>query len=89
MILFNVKKENIIFLFLGNHVGTGPNYVAITVAVICIIALMLPSSEDMEHSLWSILHLSSHQKMVFAYSLGLYRIFRPFGKKSNSVYFFT
>jgi len=51
--------------------GTGSNYIAVCVAVICIIALMLPSSEDKTDSMWSVLHLSSHQKMVFAYSLGL------------------
>ncbi len=51
----------------------GPNYIAIAVAVICIIALMLPSSDVVpsNSSLWSIFHLSSHQKMVFAYSLGI------------------
>jgi len=51
---------------------TGSNYIAVCVAVICIIALMLPSSEEKtSDSLWSIFYLSSHQKMVFAYSLGL------------------
>jgi hypothetical protein len=54
------------------HAAAGPNYIAIAVAVVCIIALMLPSSEDQsEQSVWSIFHLSAHQKMVFAYSLGL------------------
>jgi len=51
--------------------GTGSNYIAVCVAVICIIALMLPSSEEKTDSMWSMFHLSSHQKMVFAYSLGL------------------
>lgn len=52
----------------------GPNYIAIVVAIICIIALMLPSDESESSpssSLWSLFHLSSQQKLVFAYSLGL------------------
>lgn len=55
------------------HIAAGPNYIAIAVAIVCIFALMLPSSEDQStlHSVWSILHLSAQQKMVFAYSLGL------------------
>jgi hypothetical protein len=55
----------------GFQPNNGPNYIAIVVAVICIIALMLPSTEEKSNSYWSILQLSSHQKMVFAYSLGL------------------
>lgn len=52
----------------------GQNYIAIVVAIICIIALMLPSDESESSpssSLWSLFHLSSQQKLVFAYSLGL------------------
>lgn len=60
-------------LIAGMHpAASGPNYIAIVVAVICIIALMLPSSDvPSSSSMWSIFHLSCHQKMVFAYSLGL------------------
>ena len=49
---------------------TGPNYVALTVAAVCIIALMLPSNEDKDSPLWPFLNLTPHQKMVFAYTLG-------------------
>ncbi|XP_046437729.1 motile sperm domain-containing protein 1-like [Daphnia pulex] len=54
--------------------NAGPNYIAIVVAVVCIIALMLPSNEaegGSSSSVWSMFHLSSQQKLVFAYSLGL------------------
>lgn len=51
---------------------TGPNYLAIAVACVCIVALMLPTAEQDKEtsSWWSLFHLSSHQKMVFAYTLG-------------------
>ena len=50
-----------------------PNYVACVAAVVCILALFLPT--EGEHSAllsdhpW--LHLSVNQKLVFAYVLGL------------------
>lgn len=58
--------------FLG-YQNAGPNYIAILVAVVCITALMLPSNEaegGSSSSFWSMFHLSSQQKLVFAYSLG-------------------
>jgi len=55
----------------GRQNFVGPNYIAIAVACVCIIALMLPTTDDKGSSLWAFLHLSSHQKMVFAFTLGL------------------
>lgn len=57
----------------GHQSVTGPNYLAIAVACVCIVALMLPTAEQDKEtsSWWSLFHLSSHQKMVFAYTLGL------------------
>jgi len=56
--------------------GGAPNYIACFVAVICILALFLPthcepssSPSLLEDYPW--LHLSLHQKLVFAYVLGL------------------
>ena len=56
----------------GYQTGSAPNYIAIAVAIVCIIALMLPSNETegSSSSMWSLFHLSSQQKLVFAYSLG-------------------
>lgn len=59
-------------IFVGYQTA-GPNYIAIVVAIVCIIALMLPSNEaegGSSTSMWSMFHLSSQQKLVFAYSLG-------------------
>jgi hypothetical protein len=63
-------------IFIGYQTA-GPNYIAIVVAVVCIVALMMPSNEAeggsaSSASMWSIFHLSSQQKLVFAYSLGKY-----------------
>ena len=59
-------------IFIGYQTA-GPNYIAIVVAIVCIIALMLPSNEaegGSSTSMWAMFHLSSQQKLVFAYSLG-------------------
>jgi len=61
----------------GQHrEGTNPNYIACFVAVVCILALFLPTHCEpttapslLEDYPW--LHLSLHQKLVFAYVLGL------------------
>lgn len=59
-----------------NRDGTNPNYIACFVAVVCILALFLPTHCEpnttpslLEDYPW--LHLSLHQKLVFAYVLGL------------------
>lgn len=70
--IIHFDVASIFLLYLAQQPGTGSNYIAVCVAVICIIALMLPSSEEKTDSMWSMFHLSSHQKMVFAYSLGTY-----------------
>ena len=50
-----------------------PNYVACVAAVVCILALFLPTEGEASSLLadhpW--LHLSVNQKLVFAYVLGL------------------
>lgn len=61
------------------EVGQSPNYVACVVAVICILALFLPTSctRDQESQAlqdYPWLHLSVNQKLVFAYVLGLVTI---------------
>jgi len=52
-----------------------PNYVACVAAIICIIALFLPTEGDASSSIspqdYPWLHLSVNQKLVFAYVLGL------------------
>lgn len=50
-----------------------PNYVACIAAVICILALFLPTEGEMSSLLcdYPWLHLSVNQKLVFAYVLGL------------------
>jgi len=52
-----------------------PNYVACVAAVICIVALFLPTEGDTRSSIsekdYPWLHLSVNQKLVFAYVLGL------------------
>jgi len=60
----------------NNRDGTNPNYIACFVAVVCILALFLPTHCEpsttpslLEDYPW--LHLSLHQKLVFAYVLGL------------------
>jgi hypothetical protein len=59
-----------------NREGSNPNYIACFVAVVCILALFLPTQCEpntapslLEDYPW--LHLSLHQKLVFAYVLGL------------------
>jgi hypothetical protein len=52
-----------------------PNYVACVAAIICIVALFLPTEGDSSSSIsqqdYPWLHLSVNQKLVFAYVLGL------------------
>ena len=63
--------ENLSYLSIAER--QPPNYVACVAAVVCILALFLPT--EGEHSTlladhpW--LHLSVNQKLVFAYVLGL------------------
>ena len=42
----------------------------VTAAILCIIALMMPTSGDAESRLPSYLYLSLHQKLIAAYILG-------------------
>lgn len=64
------------------HSHSQPNYVVLLVAVVCIIGLVLPYSDEncktnasaksqLESILPSYLHLSVNQKLLFAYALGL------------------
>ena len=73
--VFHCKLKNNKFIntyyLSGRQNFVGPNYIAIAVACVCIIALMLPTTDDKGSSLWAFLHLSSHQKMVFAFTLGM------------------
>jgi hypothetical protein len=50
-----------------------PNYVACVAAVVCILALFLPTEGEVSALLsdYPWLHLSVNQKLVFAYVLGL------------------
>ncbi|KAK2703768.1 motile sperm domain-containing protein 1-like [Artemia franciscana] len=50
---------------------SSPNYLALLVAAICVAALMLPTTGDADTQLPTYLHLTLHQKLVFAYTLGL------------------
>ena len=78
-----LKNKSFKIIGLGQPATGGPNYIAIAVAVICVIALMLPSSDvPSSSSIWSIFHLSSHQKMVFAYSLGQWKNSFIYGNKN-------
>ena len=49
---------------------SSPNYLALLVAAICVAALMLPTTGDADTQLPTYLHLTLHQKLVFAYTLG-------------------
>lgn len=48
-----------------------PNYIVVVTAVMCIVALLLPTQGDQDTRFPMYLHLTSHLKMVFAYVLGL------------------
>jgi len=47
-----------------------PNYIVIVTAVMCIVALLLPTQGDQDTRFPMYLHLTSHLKIVFAYVLG-------------------
>lgn len=51
--------------------ATGPSWVVVTAALLCIGALMLPTSGDGESHLPSYLYLTLHQKLIAAYILGM------------------
>lgn len=51
--------------------GTSPNLIVVFAAIICIIALMLPTEGEDQSSLPSYLRLSVPLKLIFAYTLGL------------------
>ncbi|XP_076348001.1 motile sperm domain-containing protein 1-like isoform X2 [Tachypleus tridentatus] len=51
--------------------NTRPNVIVILAAVLCIMALMLPMQGDPEGQLPLYFHLSMHQKLIAAYTLGL------------------
>lgn len=48
-----------------------PNYIVVVAAVVCIVALLLPTQGDEDTRFPTYLHLTSHLKLVFAYVLGL------------------
>lgn len=51
--------------------NSGPSIVVILAAIVCIIALILPTRGDPEGFLPLYLHLNMHQKLIAAYTLGL------------------
>ncbi|XP_022248293.1 motile sperm domain-containing protein 1-like [Limulus polyphemus] len=51
--------------------NSGPSVVVILAAIVCILALILPTRGDPEGFLPVYLHLSMHQKLIAAYTLGL------------------
>lgn len=55
--------------FVGQGV-TGPYWIVVLAALVCIIALLLPTEGQNVSSLPSYLHLSFPQKLIFAYTLG-------------------
>ncbi|ESP04352.1 hypothetical protein LOTGIDRAFT_136347 [Lottia gigantea] len=58
------------FIFTGRS-GTGPSYIIIFTAIMCIAALALPTQGDKLESKWpDYLHLSFSQKLIAAYILG-------------------
>lgn len=71
--LFNHKlniKSVISFLAYGQH----PNLIACFAAIVCIIALFLPTEGESNNVMlkdYPYLHLTVNQKLVFAYVLGL------------------
>ncbi|XP_033607454.1 motile sperm domain-containing protein 1 isoform X3 [Cryptotermes secundus] len=46
-----------------------PNYIVVVAAVVCIVALLLPTQGDQDTRFPTYLHLTSHLKLVFAYVL--------------------
>jgi len=55
----------------SNKVKPPTNPVVIVTAIVCVLALMLPTDGDRNSSLPSYLHLNYHQKLIAAYTLGL------------------
>lgn len=51
--------------------STSPNVFVVLAAIVCIVALMLPTEGQTDSQLPTYLHLSLHQKLIFAYTLGL------------------
>lgn len=49
----------------------GPNFFFILVAIVCIVALTLPTDGQVNSEFPSYFHLTLHQKLIFAYALGL------------------
>ena len=70
----------------NNH----PNLIACIAAIVCIVALFLPTEGETENILkdYPYLHLTVNQKLVFAYVLGLVTmaILRTTWKKNNYLY---
>jgi len=55
----------------GSTLSSGPSWIIITAAAVCIVALMLPMEGDAS-SLPSYLTLSLNQKLIAAYILGTF-----------------
>ncbi|CAH1780944.1 unnamed protein product [Owenia fusiformis] len=51
--------------------NSGPSFLIVLSAIICLAALMLPSQDEKDSRLPVYLHLSLHQKLIAAYVLGL------------------
>jgi len=59
----------IFYLVCAGRIQT-PNYIVVVAAVVCIVALLLPTQGDQDTRFPTYLHLTSHLKLVFAYVLG-------------------
>jgi hypothetical protein len=68
--LLQICINNCLLCFvLAGRIQT-PNYVVVVAAVVCIVALLLPTQGDQDTRFPTYLHLTSHLKLVFAYVLG-------------------
>lgn len=68
------KYVEILCLLLGRG-AQSPNFIVLAAAIVCIVALLLPTDGDDNPNFPSYLHLSLHQKLIFAYTLGKYITF--------------
>jgi hypothetical protein len=62
-------RDGILSVLCTGRIQT-PNYIVVVTAVMCIVALLLPTQGDQDTRFPMYLHLTSHLKMVFAYVLG-------------------
>ena len=59
-----------LFLVITEDVKSGPSALVISLCLLCLVALMLPTAGEMNTSVPQYLHLTVNQKLIAAYILG-------------------